>query len=129
MLNRRQRGFTLIEVLIASAIVGAAIGLLLQLFASATERVHKAASHAHIILAQKQIYQDIQNINPHIVRQGRGEAEAVKYQWKAEKLTQAYAIYDNDLVIKKISIYNISVHLQLPDGKTNQLHWQQLAWE
>jgi len=125
----KQDGFTLIEVLIAAAIITATIGVILQLFSSATMRTHKAASHAHLILAQKQIYQRLSALNLTTVSQGNGEIENLKYQWKAQAKTQQYPIHSNDFLIKKISRYLITVTLQLRNGKKQQLHWEQLAWE
>ncbi|MDO9105613.1 MAG: type II secretion system protein [Methylovulum sp.] len=128
-MRKQQFGFTLIEVLIASAIVGAAMGLLLQLFTSATVRMHKAAGHAHIMLAQKQIHAALQTLNPSLLNHGGGVAEGITYQWTAEKKTPGYPIYDEGIMTRKFSIYNIIVELQLADGKTNRLQWEQLAWE
>ncbi|KJV07662.1 type II secretion system protein [Methylocucumis oryzae] len=67
-----QTGFTLVEVLIAAAIVGSALALILQLFTSTSTRLHKASLHAHIMLAQKQIVTDVEKINLSQQTQGKG---------------------------------------------------------
>ena len=126
---KRQKGFTLIEVLIATLLVTAALGLLLQLFASAAIRTHKAAGHARIILAQKQIYQQISALNIHNVKKGKGNIENINYQWQAKQQTKYYPLYDNDELMTKITRYLVNVELQLKDGKKRKFQWEQLAWD
>ena len=129
-IGNRQKGFTLIEVLIATLLVTASLGILLQLFASATTRIHKASNHARIIIAQKQIYQKISAINLYDIQKGQGEIEGMIYQWKAEKKTKYYPVYDGEGVLRNaIARYLIKVMLQQRNGKNRHFQWEQIALE
>mgnify|MGYP006276040009 CR=1 FL=1 len=127
-----EAGFTLVEVLIAAAIVGSALALILQLFTSTSTRLHKASLHAHIILAQKQIVTDVEKINLSQQTQGKGVAEGFNFTWQAEKAAPALPTFGTNPNLefsRKISLYRVKAEIELPGEKYNYLQWEQLAWE
>jgi prepilin-type N-terminal cleavage/methylation domain-containing protein len=128
-LKLKQRGFTLIEVLIALAIVGASMAVLWQLFASANGRVHQAADRAQLILAEKQLYQQIVTHNPRLETAAYGDIETWAYQWHSEKISADYSIFSEDRRIKVIALYRINLQLRSVRGRLYSLQWTQLGWE
>lgn len=121
-----QAGFTLIEVLIAAAIVAMGMGLILQLFSSAASRQQQAARYSQLILAEKQIYQHISGLDIVAVKRGKGELEGFKYQWQAQANGNAYPIMDEGFVIKTLQLYDVNVVLNSDAVTSRNLAWQQL---
>ena len=86
--KQTESGFTLIEVLVASAIVIASIGVLLQLFASGLDRMHRSGTVAHRILLERQIVSELKSVNPAQQNSGKGSAEGWHYSWRGQKSNQ-----------------------------------------
>jgi len=84
--KNRELGFTLIEVLVASTIVFASIGILLQIFSSNLDKMHHSSIVAHRLLIEKLIVASLQDINPSLQSRGKGKVEGVSYQWSARPI-------------------------------------------
>jgi len=124
-----EQGFTLIEVLVASAIVVASIGVLMQLFASGLDRMHRAGEHAHLILAERQIVNDLSQINPAGTARGEGDAEGFHYRWSAQAASSLLPIYDPEgLLHRKAAIYDVRVTIMRPDHGKAELTLKRLGW-
>lgn len=81
---KTQLGFTLVEVLVASAIVISAIGVILQLFSAGLTGIHKAGTTQHLILAQRQLYQSLEIIDFTLLPEQSGVIAGVDYHWIAQ---------------------------------------------
>lgn len=126
---KNQQGFTLIEVLIASAILIMSIGTLLQLFTSGLDRNQRIAQYAHLLTAQRTIAARLDQINPAQQQKGDGTAESLNYQWQA-KITEPYqVIYEAESDFpRELALYSITVELDKPRGGTHEFEIQQIGW-
>lgn len=82
---KTQSGFTLVEVLVASAIVISAIGVILQLFSAGLTGIHRAGTAQHLILVQRQLYQSLEIIDVSSVPEQSGTIAGVDYRWVAQR--------------------------------------------
>src|SRR5690606_9238010 len=89
---KKQQGFTLIEVLVASAILIASMGVILQLFNAGLSSMHRAGHAQHQLLAQRHIYTALQLVNPSTDTARTGEIIGFQYQWDAERIGTPYFI-------------------------------------
>ena len=128
----QQRGFTLIEVLIASAIAIAAMGLLLQLFGSGLDRLNRVSLNAHRIIAEKEIINRLSTLNLALTSQGKGVAEGLEYSWKAKQL-KPYKHVSPALgeipYPRYVALYQINIELLRQDGKSSNLVITRLGWK
>lgn len=125
---RTLKGFTLIEVLIASAILTMSIGALLQLFSGSINRVFNASEHAQKLLIEQQIMQEIAVLNPAEITHGSGH----KYYWEAKLIKELKVMPETqgeDKVIKYAGLYEIKAHVIDIDNKVSQINWAQLGWK
>jgi len=120
----------LIEVLVASAIVVASIGVLLQIFASGLDRIHRSGNVAHRILIERQIVSDLKAINPVLQHSGEGIVEGWNYRWRADKLTEFRAMQiSGSLTTKKAALFNINVDLIQGEELEHTFELLLLGWE
>lgn len=91
--NRAESGFTLIEVLVASAILVVSIGVLMQLFASGLDRMHRSGVVSHRILVERQIVSELRTINPAETISGKGSVEGQSYRWQAKAVSEFQLIH------------------------------------
>lgn len=114
-----EAGFTLIEVLVASAIVITSMGVLMQLFGSGLDRLYRAGEHARIILAERQIVNALSRLNPASAAQGEGDIEGLHYRWKARPASPFLTMYDStDTLRRQVAMYDVQVVVERPaDGE------------
>ena len=91
---RSNGGFTLIEVLVASAIVITSMGLLLALMGSGLDRLHRVGAQAQLIIAQKQISNRLSTINPAVVNSAEGQVAGIEFSWVARPQTKFRKVAD-----------------------------------
>lgn len=127
------RGFTLIEVLVASAISTVSIGVILQLFASSINRIYRTGEMAHDLLIQQQVMQELSLINPAEKKQGEITLAEKKYHWQVKQIKAPAVIpfTQEELITEKFAgLYQITVNID--DGAKNNtwhLQWDQLGWK
>ena len=128
-MNREELGFTLVEVLIASAIVMLSMGVLLQLFGSGLDRIQRAGQTAHLVTAQRVIMHTFESINPAIQSEGEAEAEGLSYSWKAELREPFKPMRGSEEYIKReIALFTISISVKTMRGKEYSFNFDQLGW-
>ncbi len=133
MINRaiKTAGFTLIEVLIASAIMMVSMGVLLQLFSSSLNRMYKAGEIARNQLIEQQILQELQIVNPAEKNQGDILIEGQTFHWQAsvKKELQLMPATQGELTAEKqAGLYQISVRATDHDSPLT-ISWDQLGWK
>jgi len=128
-MNQRQDGFTLIEVLIASAIIMASLGVLMQLFGSGLERIQHAGQKAHMLASQRYIVHFLEDINPASQSDGKGVAEGLVFYWKASIQEPFHLIYGSEGAgQREVALYDIKVRLQTAQQKQFVFVIKQLGW-
>jgi len=125
---RKQAGFTLIEVLVASAILMMSIGVLLQLFGSGLDRIKRAGEEAHLLTAKRVIGHTLDAINPAEVPEGSGVAEGLKFHWKATVAEPFQRIRDEHAYLHyDLALFSIAVDIQRVGGKHHQFVYQRIG--
>jgi len=129
MKHQQQGGFTLVEVLIASAIIMASLGVLLQLFGSGLSQTKKAGRTAHYISAQRTIERQLMDINPALQKDGKGNVEGIVYRWHAVRIEPFRVFYDRDIMPNRLfALFRITVELDAW-GKSKQMVISRLGWK
>jgi len=105
---------------VASAIMIASIGVLLQLFASGLDRMHRSGIVAHRVLLERQIVSELKSINPARKSSGKGSAEGWGYRWQAEKIVEFRPMQVSGQVSnQQAALFNVHVDL-IRDRKTER---------
>jgi len=114
--GNKENGFTLIEVLVASAILFVSMGTILQIFIANLEGMEHSAKMAQSILAERQVLKKLKGINPAIQKSGEGSIEGISYQWTAQKESEGQEIrLPSELKVLKsrvIGLYKVQVEMQ-----------------
>jgi len=128
-MNSRQQGFTLVEVLIASAIVIASMGVLLQLFAAGLHQSRKAALVAHLMSVQRTIVRQFDEINPAQQTQGSGRLEGVSFHWRAQAAGPFHPFHERDVAAnKRFAPYRIELDMNIA-GRSRKTEFVRLGWK
>mgnify|MGYP001033784464 FL=1 len=126
----QQGGFTLVEVLVASAIAIASMGLLLSLFAGSLDRMSRIELQSQQLIAEKEILGRLSLVNPAATRSGKGTSGQWAYSWSARQLTEFRKITD-DLVAETppgdVALFLIRIEMRAPHGKTVELSIRRLG--
>lgn len=126
-----QAGFTLIEVLIASAIAVASMGLLLSLFAGSLDRMSRVEMQSKRLIVEKEIVTQLSLINPFEQRTGQGILGGWSYSWQSEPITEFRKIshyFGSDSAPRDVALFLIRVELKQPTTKTVNLEIKRLGW-
>ena len=125
-----QKGFTLVEVLVASAIGIASMGLLLSLFAGSLDRMSRVEAQSQRLIVEKEIVGRLSLVNPAATRSGKGTSGQWAYSWSAQPVTEFRKITD-DLIGEtppgNVALFLIRIEMRAPRGKTVELNIRRLG--
>lgn len=122
-------GFTLIEVLIATAIVTAAFGVLLQLFNQGLNNLARAGEVTRRVLVERQIMHEISMLNPAQVSAGEGELEGFRYRWRSGLASPLRPVRDpSESSRRQLGLYHVQAIIAHPDETQSELHLERLGW-
>jgi|LWDU01.1.fsa_nt_gi prepilin-type N-terminal cleavage/methylation domain-containing protein len=125
----KQSGFTLVEVLVASAIVIMSMGTLLQLFSSGLDRNYRVAEQAQLLVAQRSLVAMMDQVNPAAQKEGKGEIESLEYRWQATQSKPYQTIYEQESHFpRELALFNIEIQINKPRGDVYTFNLQQLGW-
>jgi len=125
-----QAGFTLVEVLVASAIAIASMGLLLSLFVSSLDRMSRVETQSQQLIAEKEILGRLSLVNPAATRSGKGTAGQWTYSWSAEQVTEFRKITDylsGEAPPGHVALFLIRIEMRAPRGKTVERNIRRLG--
>jgi len=126
----KEQGFTLIEVLVASAIAIASIGVLMQLFSSGLNRMHHAGEYAHLLVSERLILEALAQVNPASKAGGEGIAEGFHYRWRTHIESAWLPIYEPMGVLhRQAAIYDVHVTIIRPEHPDADLTFKRLGWK
>ena len=127
----RQAGFTMIEVLVASAIAIASMGLLLSLFAGSLDRISRVEEQSQRLILEKEIVGRLALINPAATRSGKGSLGKWTYHWSSQPLTEFRETTDyfsSESTPRKVALFVISIRMGTANGRTADIEIQRLGW-
>jgi len=129
MSRNKETGFTLIEVLVASAILMISIAVLMQLFSASFGQTQKAGQVAHLLIAEHVIVHELERVNPALQSKGEGVAEGLSYSWSA-KLQQPFRKVPKleGLMQREVALYRLTVNIIDLRKHKQQLTMDLLGW-
>jgi len=114
------RGFTLVEVLVALAIVSISIMTIFQMFSSGLWQMKRAGVVAHQVLVEKQVVSDISLLDLESINIGKERIEGVDVSWKVKLLEKAKS------GLGVVAMYQVAVSMEFDAGKTKNLSLTQI---
>jgi prepilin-type N-terminal cleavage/methylation domain-containing protein len=122
-------GFTLVEVLVAMAIVALGFSALFELQSQGFRSLIKSGRVAKQILVEKQIVQHITLLNPADKPQGEDTVMDVSYSWQARQIIAPAQVRDPaEFAKRKVALFEIVIKMRDANGRQSQLTLQQIGW-
>jgi prepilin-type N-terminal cleavage/methylation domain len=126
---RAMHGFTLIEVLIALAILSASLATVLGMFSQGQQNTAKVSQVYQITRQQNNIFNALQQINPAQKQQGTHQIGDLTYQWQANPISPLVPLRSDDgLALKYVQLYQITVDYQYKQ-QAGQFAFEKLGWQ
>lgn len=127
---RVQQGFTLIEVLVASAILVAALGVIMQLFGSGIDRLTRLSDASQLLVAEKEIYSRLNVINFAQQNEGEGTVAGMQYSWRAEQSEPFRPVspYLVESDLRSVALFRVEISIERPGRDDAQWVLQGLGW-
>jgi prepilin-type N-terminal cleavage/methylation domain-containing protein len=125
-------GFTLIEVIVALAIIASAYTVLIELQGSSMTQLFKASNNNKKILIEKQIQESLVDKNFSIKSSGNGRILDAAYQWDAKKITQYKLVRSPEQDIPsdfQVALFQIKIQISYDNGEQWHSIIQQLSWK
>ncbi len=109
----RQSGFSLLEVLVAFAILSMSLGILYQAFSNSLRNVGASGDYSRaIIIAEARLAEAMADV-PLNEGSDQGEVDG-RYQWKV--VVQRYE-YEGEEIVSRFTPYQVEVVVSWQDGK------------
>ncbi len=109
----RQSGFSLLEVLVAFAILSMSLGILYQAFSNSLRNVGTSGDYSRaMIIAEARLAEAMADV-PINEGSDQGEVEG-RYQWKV--MVQRYE-YEGEEIVSRFTPYQVEVVVSWQDGK------------
>lgn len=113
MPTTRQSGFSLLEVLVAFAILSMSLGILYQAFSNSLRNVGASGDYSRaIIIAEARLAEAMADV-PLNEGSDQGEVDG-RYQWKV--MVQRYE-YEGEEIVSRFTPYQVEVVVSWQDGK------------
>ena len=113
MPTNRQSGFSLLEVLVAFAILSMSLGVLYQAFSNSLRNVGASGDYSRaIIIAEARLAEAMADV-PLNEGSDQGEVDG-RYQWKV--VVQRYE-YEGEEIVSRFTPYQVEVVVSWQDGK------------
>lgn len=125
-------GFTLIEVLVASAISVVSMGLLLSLFGSGLDRLNRIEIQAQQIIVEKEVLSRLDFVNPAQQPMGEGVIGDWKYSWAALPVTKFERVADYFGVApspRYVALFKIDIQIKPDQYKEFNFQIERLGWQ
>ncbi len=109
----RQSGFSLLEVLVAFAILSMSLGILYQAFSNSLRNVGTSGDYSRaMIIAEARLAEAMADV-PINEGSDQGEVDG-RYQWKV--MVQRYE-YEGEEIVSRFTPYQVEVVVSWQDGK------------
>lgn len=125
MRRRSSAGFSLLEVLVASAIAIASMAVIIQLFGAGLFQMDRVSASAQEILVQKEVANRLATLNPALANEGEGMVGPWQYHWSVRQIQEFKPVsphFGEALVPRVVGLFEISVEAESRKGK--RLDWQ-----
>lgn len=126
--TRQSRGFTLIEVVVALAILTAGFSVIFKLFQQSGITATRVVATQQQINAEQSVFSALKAINPAETSSGRDQAGDVSYQWQSNPISPLLQTRSSDGTSPYyVQLYKVTVEYQL-NNQTNAFSFEQLGW-
>lgn len=128
--NKGQLGFTLIEVLIALAIMSAGFVSIFQLFNQADLNNSRVRTIYEDKLAQNTIFSELSLINPADKLSGQEQLGEILYRWQCRPISPLMPMRSESGTLDYIQLYNVVVSYQINTNQpVREFSFDKLGWE
>jgi len=119
-LRKDQRGFTLLELMVAFAIMAMSLGLIYRAMGSSASNAGQLAARQQAVMLAESLLQTKDSVTP----EGWNEnGQSGNFSWQVA--SQLYGVLDN--TPGRLKLHEVSVSVSWPDGtKTRQVQTQTL---
>ncbi len=109
---RRNKGFGLIEVLVAAVIFVSLLGAVMPLFTAGLKQVKKAETIEIMLSAQQRIFHRLKTINPATDSEGEDTDNQFHYRWQTERRNDYEPQYAPEVIQRyDLALFNVSVFM------------------
>ncbi|MBY5947376.1 type II secretion system protein [Photobacterium rosenbergii] len=129
---RINRGFGLIEVLVASVILVSLLAAVLPLFDAGNTQMQRVEQVELLLSAKKRIYNRLAALNPAQQNTGNGSDNGYGYRWLAERKTEfrpQYAPEANE--VHDLALFEVTVAIfqaDNPDKTIDSFSFNIIGW-
>ncbi|NOH46617.1 prepilin-type N-terminal cleavage/methylation domain-containing protein [Vibrio rotiferianus] len=128
-ISKQSRGFTLIEVLVALAILAGAFSVIFQGFNQVNINNFRVESLQQKVMLEDSIFRELQSINPSEKNSGVGKRGEVHFQWKASPISALAPLRTEEQTTKTyIQMFRVDVKYQ-NKGQEQTFDFEQMGWE
>lgn len=110
---RRQRGFTLLEVLVALAILSVAVVVMLQLFAQGLRLLKVAGDYQRAVLLADQKAREVE-----LVREGVESGQEGEFQWERRATVVPVSADLTVFSLTPLRLFRVSVEVRWSGNRT-----------
>ncbi|NAX45376.1 S-protein secretion component I [Vibrio sp. V17_P4S1T151] len=128
-MSRSHFGFTLIEVLVALAILVAGFSVIFQMFQQSGITANRINQTQHRVDVEQSIFMSLSHINPSQEQQGVGVQGQVTFQWQATPISPLLNVRSEDGTNPNyVQIYQINIRYQ-EVNKESQFEFEHMGWK
>ncbi|GAB7229751.1 hypothetical protein VrSk94_34440 [Vibrio rotiferianus] len=128
-ISKQSKGFTLIEVLVALAILAGAFSVIFQGFNQVNLITFRVEDIQKKVMLEDSIFRELESINPGEKNRGVGQRDEVKFQWQASPISALLPVRTEEQNSQTyIQMFRIDVTYQ-DRGQTKSFSFEQMGWE
>lgn len=117
--GRRQKGFSLLEVLVAFSILALSLGVLMQIFSGGLRNVDQSTHHAKAVAIAKSLLARVGTETPVLAGEQAGEFEQYRWQIRLQALEDPPET-GQPVSVSVFGLMGVTVNVEWPDGAAGQ---------